>query len=104
MKVSEHSQLIKFNFTQTGAKEAEVGRLEQEVEKLSKYCKEVNGVTFKEDATSLCCRLTELKTDVHVPKEDISAWHILKQHTLAGGPIILHHPVPQPQAWVCLAL
>ena len=52
MKVSEHSQLIKFNLTQTEAKKAEVGRLEQEVEKLSKYCKEVNGVTFKEDATA----------------------------------------------------
>ena len=120
-RVTEHSQLIKFSFSQAEAKEAEMNKLKGEVERLSMYCEEVqqrsmkgnliisspnrtqkptlltfktlqvNGNTVKEDATDLCCRLIEEKTGVPVPKEDISACHILKKQGNDSSYIIRFH-------------
>ena len=128
-RVSEHSQLIKFNFSQAEAKEAEVARLKQEVEKLSKYCDDiqqrsmkgnliisspnlaqkktllkfethkVNGDDVTEDATDLCCRLIKLKTGVTVPKEDISACHMLKRQGDESSYIIRFHNLKPKSAW-----
>ena len=131
-RVTEHSQLIKFNFSQAEAKEAEMDGLKAEVEKLRKHCEEVqqrsmkgnliisspnrtqkpslltlktlkvNGETVKEDATDLCCRLIEEKTGVFVPKQDISACHMLKKQGDESSYIIRFHNLKHGSAWASI--
>ena len=128
-KVSQQAEMIRFNLNRAEAKEVEVASLRQEVEKLRIYCDEVqqrsmkgnlilsspeygqkksllkpgagivDGDFAKEDATLLCCRLIERKTGVVVPKEDISACHMLKKQGVSSSFIIRFHNMKPGSAW-----
>ena len=62
----------------------------------------LQGDLAKEDATSLCCRLIELKTGIRVPKEDISACHILKGQGENSSYIIRFHNLKPGSSWEAL--
>ena len=128
-KVSQQAEMIRFNLSRAEAKEAEVASLRKEVERLRIYCDEVqqrsmkgnlilsspefgqkksllhpgagivDGDFAKEDATLLCCRLIERKTGVRVPKEDISACHMLKKQGVSSSYIIRFHNMKSGSAW-----
>ena len=128
-KVSQHAELIRFNLGRAEEKEEEVAKLVQEVELLRKHCDEVqqrsmkgnliisspttkqkkslmnleaavlHGDHAREDATSLCIRLIDVKTGVKVPPEDISACHILKKQGNESSFIIRFHNMKPGSAW-----
>ena len=62
----------------------------------------LQGDLAKEDATSLCCRLIELKTRIRVPKEDISACHILEGQGDNSSYIIRSHNLKPGSSWQAL--
>ena len=73
--------------------------LQQKKTLLEFQTRNVNGTLVKEDATDLCCRLIELKTGVPVPKEDISACHILKKRGDESSYIIRFQNLKPKSAW-----
>ena len=131
-RVSQQTEMIRFNLGRAEEKEVELAKMVDEVKALRKHCDEVQqrsmkgnliisspvttqkkslfnfeagvqqGDHAKEDATSLCLRLIDLKTGIKVSPSDISACHVLKKHGNDSSYIIRFNNLKPGSSWEML--